>query len=63
MCDGMTTVADIKKAVFDLPPAEAIELIECLEDYRDAVIATRRSLAALDRDEDESGSTSTTNRP
>lgn len=63
MCDDMNAVADIKKAVFDLPPAQAVELIECLEDYRDAVMAARRSLAALDTDEDETGSVSNPHWP
>ena len=47
----MSTIAEIKEAVFELPPPQACELIEQLERYRDAVMASKRTLELLDQQE------------
>ena len=47
----MSTIADIKLAVFELPPPQAVELIEQLDDYRDALMASKRTLELLDQQE------------
>ena len=48
----MSTIAEIKEAVFELPPPVACELIEQLDLYRDAVMASKRTLELLDQQED-----------
>lgn len=49
----MSTVAEIKEAVFELPVPQAVALIDQLDEYRDALMASRRTLELLDQQEND----------
>ncbi len=49
----MSTIAEIKSAVFELPPPQAVELIDLLDEYRDTLMASKRTLQLLDQQEDD----------
>ena len=49
----MSTVAEIKSAVFELPPSQAVELIDLLDEYRDTLMASKRTLELLDQQEND----------
>lgn len=49
----MSTIAEIKEAVFELSPPQAVTLIDQLDEYRDALMASRRTLELLDQQEND----------
>lgn len=49
----MSAIAKIKTAVFDLPPPGAVGIIEQLDERRDALMVSKRTLELLDKQEDE----------
>jgi hypothetical protein len=47
----MSTVPELEAAIQELPPPKVIELSEWLDDYKLALLASKRSLELLDQQE------------
>ena len=51
----MSTVAELEAAIQELPPPKVLELSDWLDDYKLALLASKRTLDVLDEQEGESG--------
>ena len=47
----MSTIAELEAAIQELPPPKVMELSEWLDDYKLALLASKRSLEMLDAEE------------